>query len=235
MVIMKKYITIFLCAISTFGYLPVHSLAIAVPAEEEQPAPTPQGLDLNAIKDELSLGVPDSNQMILNYIFVALEKMPETEVLDELAKGLTIDELRKVYKILAETTDYDRAPGFSEKVWQALSLKIKMESPVRYDNPRINLIAVTPGEKKFTMVLSDGSVWEVAERLSGDPGLDLIIIRNLLGQYTKVEELSTDNYSHRISALGFPDIGFAGYMMANKTSALVVDNKDLYWFGQLYL
>lgn len=233
MKIIKRGIAIFLCAISTFSYIPVQGQAMTAPV---QTTPTYQELDVNSIKEELAIDTPEANQIVLNNIFVALHEKSESDVINELAKGLTIEELEKLYKVLIEAIDYDWTERFAEKVWQALSLKIKVESPVRYGNPRVNLIAVSPGERQFLMMLSDGSIWEVAEHLSGDSSLDLIIIRGLLGQYTEIEQISMDdNYSYRISALGFPEIRFNGYMLANKTSSLILENMELYWFGELYL
>ncbi len=228
----KKNITLILCLISTLAYLPVHGQTMAAPSYA---TPTYPEFDIHSIKGWLEIDAIETNQSLLDAIFLNLQEKTEGEVLKELAKGLTINELEKLYKILVAAIDFEWTGDFAEKVWEARSLKIKLESPVLYGNPRIDLIAVSPGEQQFSMMLSDGSIWEVAGHLSGDPSVDLIIIRDLLGQYTEVEQFNVYNdYAYRISTLGFPEIRFNGYMLANKSSSLISENRDLYWFGQLY-
>jgi hypothetical protein len=225
----KKNVTLALYLFSIFFYIPLHSQIVI------EPTPTHQEIDVQEIKKLLEVDTDTTNQSIVDLIFTRLQEQNENEVLNELTKGLTIDELKKLYQILIEATDLEWTEDFAEKLWQALSLKIKKESPVLYDNPRIELIAVSLGEQTFAMMLSDGTVWEIADHLSGDPIVDLMIIRDLLGQYTEVEQLSVnDSYAYRISALGFPEIRFNGSMLANKSSSLVFENKELYWFGELY-
>lgn len=207
---------------------------LSVSAQTTLMPPTEKPQDLNWIQEELEVDTPEARQNIINKIYNTLHEKTEASVLNEFMKGLSVAKLQKLYKILIEATDYEWTENFAEKVWQALSLKIKLESVVLYDNPRINLIAVSPGERQFVMELSDGSIWEVADHLSGDPEVDLVIIRGLLGQYTEVEPYTYETYSYRITALGFPEIQFNGYMQANKISSLSLENKDIYQFGELY-
>lgn len=217
------------CLISTLAYASLHAQTMAAPSY-----PTIYQ-ELHSIKEWLEVDTVEANQNIVDRVFINLHENTEDAVLKELAKDLTTDELKKLYNILIKAIDHEWTEAFAEKLWQALSLKIKLWSPVLHSNPRIILIAVTPGERQFVMMLSDGSTWEVADHLSGeDSSVDLIIIRGLLGQYTEVEIGEYDNYSYRIATLGFPEIRFNGYMLANKTFSLISENKQLYWLGELY-
>ncbi len=228
-----KYLAAFaFCLISTMVTLPpAQAQIMAGPA----PSPVYESIDLSSIKEQLALETREAKQAIIDRISSEVLVQSGMDLVQELAKGLTVEELKKLYHILLEAYDVDWTEELAELVWQARSIKIKLESQVLYGNPRIELIAVFPDEQHFSMMLSDGSSWEVADHLSGDPKVDLIIIRDLLGQYAEVEPLSGDGqYGYRISALGFPDIRFNGYMMANKADRVNLDGKILYWLGELY-
>lgn len=227
---LTKNLALILCLISMLSNLSVHAQPMSAP-----PQTTTWDQELNSIKEWLGIDTLETNQNIIGKVFINLHEQPDNTFLNVLTRGLSIDELRKLYKTLIEASDYEWTEHFAEKIWQALSLKIKLESTVLYGALRINLIVLTPGERQFVMVLSDGSIWEVADHLSGDSNQDMIIIRDLLGQYTQAKQLdSYENYSYLITALGFPEIRFNGYMLANKTSSLILENKELYWFGELY-
>lgn len=199
------------------------------------PPPQPADQKIELIKKQLQADNPSSNQQIVEQISINLHEKSEEALLRDLGNQLSLAELKKLYKILIEAKDHEWTENFSEKVWQLIALKIKLQSPAKYNNPRIYLIAVISGEKAFDMVLSDGSIWKVGGYLSGDPSVDLTIIRSLLGQYTETEKLNEpEDYSYRISALGFPEIHFNGYMMADKMTELFLKEKNLYWFGELY-
>lgn len=202
----------------------------------EPPAVVHDELDIAQLIKWLESENPELDPQIIDAIRQLLDDKPEKEVLEDLIGGLTIDQLKRLYSILVRDLDDEWTLYFSEHLWQAIQLKIKLEYPTLYRNPRISLILHFPGEKGFFMMLTDGSIWAVADHLKGENFIDRLIIMDLLGQYTRVEECDQDpDFTYRISALGFPEIRPATYMLANPAEFLPeADGRDVYEFGNLY-
>lgn len=217
--------------ISSFSQPLLYSHTMAATPSYASPGYQPLELDVSVVKEALAVDEPERHQSdIIQHIFENLYDTSQHQLVRDLTHSLTIDELQKLYQILIRAVDERWTEEFAERIWQGRLFKIQSEPTTLYNHPRIYLIAVVPGERRFSIMLNDGSVWDVAEHLSGDPRLDLIIIKPLLGQYVAVEEMNGDEgYAYRLTNLGFPEIQFHGYLLANKAPSLVSEGKTIYW------
>ena len=225
---------------TVFSFL-IFSLFFSLPVSAgglnyaDPPVVVHHDLDIAELIEWLESENPENDRQIVDSVREALNDRSDTELLQDLFDGLTVDQLKRLYYILIKADDEEWTLYFSEELWQTIRLKIKLESPVMYANPRISLILHFPGSKHFSMMLTDGSSWNVADHLTGDDYVDRLIITDLLGQYAEVEEYSQDaKYTYRISVLGFPEIRPAAFMLANPAEIFPADGQDVFDFGNLY-
>lgn len=209
----------------------MHSQTAAMPSA----MPAHSMLDVAMIKASLATDEPEKFQReIIQQISEHLYEDTDLHSLaKDLTESLTINELKKLYHVLIRAIDDPWTEELAEHIWQGYLFKMKSEAPVLYNYPRVYLIAVIPGERQFSILLSDGSAWEVAEHLSGEARLDIPTIQSLLGQYITIEEFhGYEGYDYRLTSLGFPEIEFNSYLLANKSSSLILEGKSLFWLNE---